>query len=435
LITCGILAALGACSSERGAPAAERGAAAAGRGSGAEQARGPAPRRAFYYWRTTLSIGEAEQKALTELSIDRVYVRMFDVVWQDGAARLVGKLERAAGSAGELRLAWVPVVFVREEVLRQLSEEQRAQLAAELWREVAAIASGFPRAPEELQLDCDWTDRSQQAFFALAREVKRQSGLRLSATIRLHQVKYRERTGVPPVERGMLMFYNMGEISAAAGARSIYDAATAERYLARLAEYPLPLDVALPIWSWTLHARDGRVIDVLQSTDPEELEGQAFLERRASGGQAGGGQPSDGGASGGVSSEEASGGVSGGTSGGASGGAKVSEATTAGEELRYVAKETAFFRGVLLRPGDELVGEVVGPGEALAAARQVGPRLAPVAASGAGSTGSASSASSATSNSGGKGGAARTVALFDLSERNLARHDAASLERLFQSIR
>lgn len=379
-IACGILAALCACSSEKGAPAAR-------------QAAGPPPQRAFYYWRTTLSIGEAEQKALTELSIDRVYVRMFDVVWQDGGARLVGKLERAAGSAGELRLSWVPVVFVREEVLRQLPEEQRPQLAAEIWREVAAIGAGFPRAPAELQLDCDWTDRSQQAFFALLGEVKRQSGLALSATIRLHQVKYRERTGVPPVERGMLMFYNMGELSAAPGARSIYDAAAAERYLARLGEYPLPLDVALPIWSWTLHARDGRVIDVLQSTDPGELEGQAFLERRAPG--RGGGR---------------------------------------GDELRYAAKETAFFRGVLLRQGDELVGEVVGPAEALAAARQVGPKLGP-ARRGTEENSESGGGGSGGRRGGGKGGAARTVALFDLSERNLARHDAASLERLFQSIR
>ena len=31
----------------------------------------------------------------------------------------------------------------------------------------------------------------------------------MSATIRLHQVKYRADTGVPPVDRGMLMAYNL----------------------------------------------------------------------------------------------------------------------------------------------------------------------------------------------------------------------------------
>lgn len=330
---------------------------------------GPPARRAFYYWRTVLALSEVERQALAELKIERMYLRMFDVAWEDGRAQHVGGVKLGEGQALPANVELVPVVFVREEVLRRLPEEARAQLAAELWREVQGRAAAMGFTPRQLQLDCDWTDSSRAAFFAMVKQLKELSGLPLSATIRLHQVKYRERTGVPPVERGMLMFYNMGKLSAEPGARAIFDSESASRYVSRVREYPLPLDVALPIWSWTVQARGGKVVDVLQSTDPAELEGVAFLQPAGAG--------------------------------------------------RYRASATAFFRGALLREGDELVGEVTGPAEVAAAAALLAPHLKPPAPARAGET----------------SGAPRTLALFDLSERNLSRHDTSSLERLFHSLR
>ncbi len=337
-------------------------------GDEGEAVSGPPARRAFYYWRTVLQLSEPERAALRELEIERLYLRMFDVAWQDERAQQVGKVtladgaELPSGRAGPLEI--VPVVFVREEVLRKLSREARAELTVELWKEVAARAAAMGFTPKELQLDCDWTDGTREAFFAMLAQLKALSGLPLSATIRLHQVKYRERTGVPPVERGMLMFYNMGKFSADPGSRMIFDEASAARYLARLGEYPLPLDVALPLWSWTVHVRDGGVLDVLQSTDPAELEGVDFLRRTE-----GRGGP------------------------------------------RYVATRSTFFRGAFLREGDELVGEVTGPAEAAKAAAMLRAKLPR------------------------SGGAPRTLAFFDLSERNLARHDLRSLAALFLQLR
>jgi hypothetical protein len=157
----------------------------------------------------------------------------------------------------------------------------------------------------------------------------------------------------------MLMFYNMGRFSADPDARAIFDPASAARYLARVAEYPLALDVALPIWSWTVHLRDDRVEGLLQSTDPDELTAQPFLARAA--------------------------------------------------PDRYVATRSAFLHGTMIREGDVLKIEVTGPAEALAAAAQIAPHLAD--------------------------DPRRTVSLFDLSERNLARHAAATLDQVFRAVR
>ena len=328
------------------------------------RAEGPPARRAFYYWRTTFQLSAAEQRALVELGVSRLYVRVFDVEWNqtESAPSMIGKITAASPSdqvpAGT---EVVPVVFLRQEVFRHLDPKRLGELARSTWSEVTRRAKLLGFVPRELQLDCDWTDTTQAAFFEYLRQLRGVSGVALGSTIRLHQVKYRERTGVPPVERGMLMFYNMGRFSADADERAIFDPASAEQYLSRISEYPLPLDVALPIWSWAVHVRDERVVGLLQSTDPDELPAVEFLE-------------------------------------------------PAGAD-RFVATRTAFLHGALLREGDVLKIERMGPAETLAAAAMLAPHL--------------SRSTPAT----------RTLSLFDLSERNLKRYGQDQLDLVFRAVR
>ncbi len=124
------------------------------------------------------------------------------------------------------------MVFIRARALGHLDGPATAALAENIWRKVSEMVPRLGRRSGELQFDCDWSDATRDRFFALLTAVgerARPAGITLSATIRLHQVKYRERTGVPPVERGMLMFYNMGRVDAAPGTNAIFDPAAAER--------------------------------------------------------------------------------------------------------------------------------------------------------------------------------------------------------------
>jgi hypothetical protein len=328
----------------------------------------PPAQRAFYYWRTTFALSAAEQRALAELHVARLYVRAFDVVWYEPARAPVetGPLT-VAPDARDARVPAgveiVPVVFVRAGIFSpgHLDDAGITAAARDTWLGIERRAAALGVTPREVQLDCDWTDSTRDGYFAFIRALRAAAtpGLALTATIRLHQVKYRERTGVPPVDRGTLMFYNMGSLSADADARAIFDAPSAVRYLARIPSYPLSLDVALPIWSWTMQLRDDAVVGLLQSTDPDELGALPFLARTGSD--------------------------------------------------RYTALETTYLHGALLRAGDTLKIEVTGEAEAQAAAELVAPALVP--------------------------DSARTVTLFDLSERNLSHHGVASLARVYDTVR
>jgi len=328
---------------------------------GQSAADAPPAHRAFYFWRTTFALTPAEHAAVSALHVERIYVRMFDLAWSedDKTAVPLGPVTLGAG-AKVPAVDIVPVVYIKADVFKHVTKAQLPMLARKVWADVQgrAVALGF--RPRELQLDCDWTDSTREGFFGLVRELKTASALPLSSTIRLHQVKYRERTGVPPVERGTLMFYNMGTFSADPEARMIFDADSAAKYLARLDDYPLPLDVALPIWSWTVHLRDGLVVGLMQSTDPAELPALEFL---------------------------------------APDGAE-----------QYVATRSAFLHGTFLREGDILKIEVTGPAETKAAAAMLASHLR-------------------------ADGAARTITLFDLSERNLTRHGTDQLDQVFRSLR
>jgi hypothetical protein len=331
----------------------------------------PSPaRRAFYYWRSTLALSPREAQVLNTLQASRLYLRLFDVDMGDADAspRPVAPLVAGASASGAPALPPgvepVPVIFIRERVLGRLDLDGTRHLADNIWQDVAArMARLAPGAGvRELQIDCDWTEATRARYFALLdrlAERARPSGAALSATIRLHQIKFRERTGVPPVARGMLMFYNMGSIQADPDSQAIFDADRASAYLARLSDYPLPLDVALPIYSWVRHVRGDRVVGLMQDTDLADLRSQPWL--RSAGGR------------------------------------------------RFEVTETAFLDGVLLRRGDFLDAEDSTPATTRAAGALLAPRLA--AANGG-----------------------RTIALFHLSDKNLAHYEAPELERVFSSL-
>ena len=228
---------------------------------------------AFYCWQTTLALSGEQSEYLSSSGCRKIYVKALDVGVDAATGDVVPYSQLAvADTAGLSRLEVVPVVFITNETIRRLTDDEKTnwlaeKIAAALVRAGAAGARG--RRPE-FQVDCDWTQGTREAFFRLLEKTRNclPKDALLSATIRLHQYKFPDQTGVPPADRGMLMLYNTGDIDALSETNSIFKPDDANKYLKGApAIYPLPLDVALPAFSWTLVFRDGELWKILPGHD------------------------------------------------------------------------------------------------------------------------------------------------------------------------
>jgi hypothetical protein len=171
----------------------------------------------------------------------------------------------------------VPVIFIKEYVFANITVVETDSLLTRIHRLITAINKSAGINPTEIQIDCDWTKKTRNDYFNFLSQYKKRYGNTLSSTIRLHQVKYPESMGIPPVDKGALMFYNMGRIGADTS-NSIYDAHTAARYTAYLDEYPLQLDLALPIFGWSIQLRDGKVVELLnKSITTDDVRDTTFV--------------------------------------------------------------------------------------------------------------------------------------------------------------
>ena len=172
-------------------------------------------------------------------------------------------------------VAIVPVVYIMNNVLTTLSGSQPDSLAARIYRFVQgkvnlAGKTGFA----ELQIDCDWTQTTRDAYFNFLNALRTQldDSIRLSATLRLHQVRNLRSSGIPPVDRVLLMCYNMGNLRLPGEHNSILDLREMDTYLTGfLKDYPLPLDVALPLFSWSVVFRNGQYAGISKRLDPASL--------------------------------------------------------------------------------------------------------------------------------------------------------------------
>lgn len=208
--------------------------------------------RAFYYWKSVVKLSGFEMRRLDSLKVTTIYLKFFDVDW-DATTKGPVPLAKVGIPDTTLLLKYhiIPTVFITNGCLQKIDSVQTLLLAGKVYRLIVDIATtGGIHQINEIQIDCDWTASTSNRYFLLLRTIKQLSQVALSATIRLHQVKFVGGNGVPPVSRGLLMCYNMGNLKNAAIKNSILETSELKKYTGNLAAYPLPLDVALPLFDW-----------------------------------------------------------------------------------------------------------------------------------------------------------------------------------------
>ncbi|MEP7238089.1 MAG: hypothetical protein ABI685_09500 [Ferruginibacter sp.] len=213
----------------------------------------------FYYWKSVLNLTNFEKQKLDSLKVKTVYLKFFDVDWDEGTGQPVpvAKLQ-VSGYKLQADISIIPTVFITNECISKIDTSQVKKLAENIVDLIAEIKklNSFDSIPE-IQIDCDWTESTKEKYFKLLNNLKpKNTNYKLSATIRLHQIKYINKTGVPPVDRGLLMCYNMGNLKDPGTKNSILETDELKKYTANLSNYPLPLDVGLPLFDWKILYRN-----------------------------------------------------------------------------------------------------------------------------------------------------------------------------------
>jgi hypothetical protein len=257
--------------------------------------------KAYYYWRSG-DATFAERKFLKQQNIHKLYVRILDVDWNE----VQGAIPVNSGSMESINydlknydsfpVQIVPVVFITNKTFESIDSNDLGQLAKRVvrrclpsWDEVDVryeknhyfVNRGGPVRPKEIQIDCDWTVKTASYYFSFLKQLKQllpADSVKVSATVRLHQYKYPGKTGVPPVDRGMLMVYNISDPKQYTRNNSIFEESKAKPYFNKAKQYPLPLDMALPAWSWCIVYRSKQFYQIENGLAEEDLKMQSFLQ-------------------------------------------------------------------------------------------------------------------------------------------------------------
>ncbi len=212
----------------------------------------PVSGNAVYYWRTHLSLDTTELRFLQQHDIRRIYCRYFDVVIGEGDEPMPNAtitFEDTVKLPPSVEL--VPTVFITENCLRCNVDS----LPSRILRRILQMNETHDiDSIHEIQIDCDYTERSRETFYRVLEELQERchdNDLTLSATIRLHQLAM----PVAPADYGVLMLYNTGDPSRFEEHNPILDLHDVAPYTKYLADYDLPLAAAYPVFLWqrTVH--------------------------------------------------------------------------------------------------------------------------------------------------------------------------------------
>ena len=230
----------------------------------------------FYYWKSVLNLTNFEKQKLDSLKVKTIYLKFFDVDW-DETTRKPLPVAKLQAFRNELQrgIKIIPVVFITNKCIQKIDTSQVKQLAENIYSLIFEISksNGFDSIPE-IQIDCDWTEATKDKYFLLLNSIKvKNQKSKLSATIRLHQIKFLSKTGVPPVDRGLLMCYNMGNLKNPATNNSILETEELKKYTGNLSRYPLPLDVAFPLFNWKVLYRNNIYRGLIQDLTDAVLSG------------------------------------------------------------------------------------------------------------------------------------------------------------------
>jgi hypothetical protein len=263
--------------------------------------------RSFCYWKTDLNFQKEDDSLMKELGVKHLYVRFFDVDWNPYAQEPLPVATISNVNLNESNPEITPSIFITNEVVLQSNKKQLDSLASRIAQrvnqigvkmnetkaDVIANAIVYPKDYykqkdykrinydsvkalelaklkvdfKEILIDCDWSEKSKDNYFYLLKQIKKEfPTAQISSTIRLWQYKFASKAGIPPVDKGLLMCYNLTKPDDFKTKNSIGTSNELAQYITH-GEYKLKLDIALPLYSWAVVFRGNQFKGILSDYD------------------------------------------------------------------------------------------------------------------------------------------------------------------------
>ncbi|MCT7625927.1 hypothetical protein [Aliarcobacter butzleri] len=200
----------------------------------------------FYSWENSF-----EEQNINE----KLYIKVLDVNFST-------KLELLKTNLKETPKNFIPVIYITNETMKNVDYSLLSKAILETLKNYKF---------DEIQIDCDWSLSTRSNYFNLLEDLKEKLNKKISATIRLHQIKYYTKTGIPPVDYGVLMYYNMSNIGDFDTKNSILDNEIAKKYHYNFDVYPLKLKLALPLYSQAIQFREEKAISLFEGVEEKDF--------------------------------------------------------------------------------------------------------------------------------------------------------------------
>lgn len=238
----------------------------------------------FYYWKTNLNLNTIETENLNKADIPFLYTRFFDVDKINDRFEPIAVITK--DKSFDTQKIIVPTVFITNRSFINIGKSEISFLAENVNDLIKKkIADYSLKVNNEIQIDCDWTSGTKEDYFEFLQQLKKISKKQITCTLRLHQVKDKDHTGIPPVEKVYLMCYSTSSPLEHSDKNSILDLNIMRNYLTQLENYPIEkIDVALPIYSWgivTNHLGKHKLINALSLKDLDHSGFRKISENKA----------------------------------------------------------------------------------------------------------------------------------------------------------
>jgi hypothetical protein len=255
----------------------------------------------FYSWNNNFELDSSAYNFLTSNKIKHLRVKLAELSW-DGQKVVVDNhlniysynksLEQAYFQENKL----TPVVFIDNDLFYEIDSAQIPQMASLAKRAIqihsinsnelfpdrwgrlyfslnpksvdnAAVEKVYNQFLENIvsyEFDCDWTEKTRDKYFYFLQNVKDTLNKKIESTLRLHQYKFRDKMGIPPVDAVNLMCYNVGDVTSKKETNSIFNSNLVLEYMKNQDQYPVPLNIAFPTFQWTVVFRNNQFYRLVQ---------------------------------------------------------------------------------------------------------------------------------------------------------------------------